>query len=310
MSSNAIRKVAVVGGTGVTGRAVVDGLLNAKFEVSILSRDPTKTTSPASVNVIKTDYSHDSIVEALKGQDAVVSTITTFSVDEQKSIIDAAIEAGVRRFIPSEFGVDTSSPTLGEYVPPVKAKTATVGYLKTKEHTGLTWTGVIVGAFFDWCFGVPGLLGINVPGHSATIFDGGDIAFEATNLAQIGRTVAAVLAPEHLSDTANRYVYVNSFTITQNQMVKAFEAASGKQFTLTQMSADAFMQGAQEKMRADPEHGETWETGARESILLIMINYLKCCEYSKTKGLWNEKLGLPKESLEDTIKEALAKYSQ
>lgn len=35
----------------------------------------------------------------------------------------------------------------------------------------------------DWCFDTPGVLGWNNPNHTATMFDGGDVQFEATNLA-------------------------------------------------------------------------------------------------------------------------------
>jgi len=307
MPTEPIKRVAVVGGSGATGLPVVQALLQANLEVSVLSRISSTATFPEGVNVIKTDYSHESLVNALRGQEAVVSTISTYSLEQQISIVDAAIEAGVRRFLPSEFGVDTSSRALGEGgLPPALTKTETAAYLKSKEYTGMTWTCVIVGAFFDWSFAFPGILGFNIPANTATIFDGGDVAFEATNLAQIGRAVVAVLSPEHLDETANQYVYINSFTITQNQILKLFEDVGRKPFEIKHATADDFNKAALEKMNSDPKRGQVWTQGVVAAIILIMMNYRGFCQYSQTKGLWNQRLGLPEEHPEDTIKEILS----
>ena len=60
-----------------------------------------------SVQVAKVDFTdHSALVEALKGNEAVVLTLGGLAelVDNSKAIIDAAIDAGVKRVIPSEFG--------------------------------------------------------------------------------------------------------------------------------------------------------------------------------------------------------------
>ncbi|OCT51033.1 nmrA-like family protein [Cladophialophora carrionii] len=306
MSAQPLKKIVVVGGSGAAGAPIVRALVEAmKFEVSVPSRAGSQSTFPEGVNVIKTDYTHDKLVAALKGQDVVISTITTFSVDQQQLLIDASVEARVRRFLPSEFGVDTSDPSIGKLVPPTGVKNETVAYLKTKESSGLSWTAVIVGAFFDWVFDQPGVLGWNLPEKCVTIFDGGDVEFEATNLAQIGRSVVAIL--ERPEETANQYVYVNSFTTTQNKMLKAFEELSGEQFKVTHANTEDYSNAAQEKIRSDPGKGAMFVQGGYEAIILIMLNHRGYCEYSKTKGLWNKRLGLPEEKLEDTVRAVLAK---
>lgn len=42
------------------------------------------------------------------GQDAVVSMITITALAEQQKVANAAIAAGVKLFLPSEFGSDTA----------------------------------------------------------------------------------------------------------------------------------------------------------------------------------------------------------
>lgn len=92
-----------------------------------------------------------SLVEALKGQDAVVTAIAGEATADQTKIIDAAVEAGVKRFVPTEYGVDTSNPAAVEKVPFFKIKENMKKYLEEKAERGLIeWTSFITGAFFDW----------------------------------------------------------------------------------------------------------------------------------------------------------------
>lgn len=65
------------------------------------------TYSLHSVKVVKVDFgNHQALVDALKGQDAVVLTLGDLPnlFKNSKIIIDAAIEAGVKRVLPSEYG--------------------------------------------------------------------------------------------------------------------------------------------------------------------------------------------------------------
>ena len=64
--------------------------------------------------------------------------------------MDAAIEVGVKRYIPSEFGVNTFQKELKELGDPFMGKLVLLEYLKGKEGTGLTWTGLATGSFLDW----------------------------------------------------------------------------------------------------------------------------------------------------------------
>jgi hypothetical protein len=154
------------------------------------------------------------------------------STREQASIIDAAVAAGVKRFIPSEYGNDTFIPEVATLVPPAQGKQETIKYLRTKESSGLSWTAICVGAFFDWTFQRPGLLGWNLPTRKAVIFDGGNDEFEATNLEQIGRAIAAVLMPENPEDTKTKNIYVNSFTVTQNRILGILKRLTGNHFAI------------------------------------------------------------------------------
>jgi uncharacterized protein YbjT (DUF2867 family) len=308
MPSPIIKNVMVLGASGSVGPPIVESLLAAGFTVSALTRASSKATFPDRVNVVRTDYSHESLVKAFTGQDVVVSTIATFSTDQQIKIVDAAMAAKVQRFLPSEFGIDTSSPQIFEALPPAKAKHDTVAYLKSKESTGLTWTAVIVGSFFDW--GLPiGALGYNLPAKTATVFDGGNKPYEATNLAQIGRAVAAILSPGHFEETSNQYVYINSFTVTQTSVVEALETATGCKFDVTHVRGEEMWEEGKKKMstgKFEETGGGQYMVGSVQMIQAEIYNRTGFNHFSESKGLWNRRLGLPKESLDETIRRVMS----
>lgn len=117
-----------------------------------MTRKGSSSTFPSEVKVHNIDdtYPYDQLLAAFKGQDAVISLLPPINIDLINSIADAAAEAGVKRFIPSEFGSDDAEPKTLELVPMFGAKAAMTGHVKTKESSGMSWTAVINGAFFDW----------------------------------------------------------------------------------------------------------------------------------------------------------------
>lgn len=111
--------------------------------MSVLARESSKATFPSSVNVIRTDFSPESIVKAFEGQDAVVSLVGSSALADQKKYADAAVKAGVKRFLPSEYGSDVTSKAVQAKVPIFGTKVEVVKYLQSKEKDGLSWTALV-----------------------------------------------------------------------------------------------------------------------------------------------------------------------
>lgn len=298
--SGPIKNVVVVGASGAVGRPIVNALLEADFNVTALARQSSKATFPQSVRVINTDYSSSSLAEAFKGQDAVVSALAFAGLGTQIALVDAAIAAGVKVFLPSEFGLDTASPNAVQTIPGIKVKVDTMEYLKSVQDK-ISWTVVVTGALFDWGFDFPGAGGWNVPARTAVIWDGGDIPFEATNLTQTGNAVVATLKKPELSK--NQSIYVNSFTTTQNEVLRALEKAVGEKFQVTNASVEETWKAGMEKAAGG---GEGQRDGVIATIHAGYYGKGNINHYSATRGLWNERLGLPKEDLDESIREILA----
>ncbi len=91
---------------------------------------------------------YEKILEAFRGQDAVVNATT--STLEQFRFIDAAIEAGVKRYVPSEYGLNNSRPEARQLSTVFDNKGKIREYLKSKESTGLTWNSIGCGMWLGW----------------------------------------------------------------------------------------------------------------------------------------------------------------
>ena len=122
--------------------------------MTVLSRKGSKAQFPGHIKVVSVDpsFPEDELLEAFKGQDAVVD-VAHLSPDttHNKARIDAAVKAGVKRYIPSEFGSNRQDPEVMASMKPVfGGKEVVTEYLKTKESEGLTWSAVVTGPFFDW----------------------------------------------------------------------------------------------------------------------------------------------------------------
>lgn len=93
-----------------------------------------------------TVYLTSNSVEALRVQDVVISAVGFGSgaLETQYKVIDAAVEAGVKRFLPREYGFDYADPKTAWLTPvfAVKGKVAECFDAKAKEHEGFSWTGV------------------------------------------------------------------------------------------------------------------------------------------------------------------------
>ncbi|KAK6210018.1 NmrA-like family protein [Colletotrichum tabaci] len=245
---SAIKKVTVVGGSGNLGPSIIRGLLAGLFEVTALSRKESSATFPSEVTVKKVDInSLEEVTAVLRGQDAVVSIVGTAGFASQKTLADAALAAGVKRFIPSEFGINTREARGTKIGGILTPKIQTVDYLTelSEKNSSFTWTGIAVGPFFDWDFS-GGLLGFDVKNKTVNIFDSGNEPVSPSTLGFIGESVAGVL--KNLEATANKYIQVASFTTTQRELLKVVEEQTGSTFTVNNVKTSDLEKTADEKL--------------------------------------------------------------
>ena len=131
-------------------------------------------------------------------------------------MVDASIAAGVKRFIPSEFGSDLANPKTRTF-PIFGYKVSTIEYVeeKARANPGFTYTHIRNGAFLDW--GIEHNFLVDLKSGSPRIYDSGDQLFSSTSLATVGQAVVGVLS--HADETKNRAVYVQDIAISQNRIL-------------------------------------------------------------------------------------------
>ncbi|KAJ9621703.1 hypothetical protein H2203_007192 [Taxawa tesnikishii (nom. ined.)] len=225
-----LTKVTLVGANGKLGPHILSHLLSAgNFSVTVLSRQSSSSTYPSSVSHkhVSDEFPEEELAQALKGQDAVIVATGGSLADLQIRIADAAAKAGVTRFIPADFGsCDSSSERALRLVPLYVAKKRVRDHLiERAAEGGLSWTSLVCGHFFDYGLGGE-LLAFDVRGREARIFDGGDVRWSTTTLDTIALATVRILQKE--AETKNRMLYIQSFCITQNELLRECERVTGE----------------------------------------------------------------------------------
>ena len=167
------------------------------------------------------DYtSLESLTAALQGIDALVSTVSGTAIESQTTLIDAAVAAGVKRFIPSEYGNCTTNPKL-ESFPVYSSMTKIRQYVQEKAKAGkIIWTVLACGGFLDFLFARPILF--DFANHKVTLYDEGDNRMSSTSLPNIGKAIAGIL--KNSAATKNRIVRTSEIILTQNKILKIAQA--------------------------------------------------------------------------------------
>lgn len=244
-------KVAIAGATGSLGRPVLEQLLIAGFDTTVLSRKDSSSTDSLAKHdnqkIINVDFENvQELTQALQGIEVVVSTLAIQANGAQNPLIDAAVAAGVKRFIPSEFGSDLNNP-LNRALPVFKAKVDTQDYLESiaAKHPGFTYTLTYNNLFLDW--GVKMGFIVNLKEHSAVLFDGGDVPFSTTTLSTIGKAVVGII--KNLDATKNRAVYYHDGVLTLNKIIDIYKQIDGQAWKTEVKQTKDVQQAAMEELQ-------------------------------------------------------------
>lgn len=244
---------------------------------SILEQTPT-------ITLIRLDYTFDSLRDAFRNQDAVISATSVFTIDIQTTILDAAKAAGVKRFILNEFAnspvFQTGLPELMPYRE-VKDRVRQHAQKLSDESSSsadsgepsFTWTGIATGNLTDLSLKKYPIFGFDLQNRMARLVDDGLEPFTGTTLHDIGIAVRGVLL--HPSETANRYVHVRSLHSTQSGMLNALETATGAAWPVTHVSSRELLENGRREFVAGNRKGmldllvaQLFERGAGRSVVV------------------------------------------
>ncbi|KEF55878.1 uncharacterized protein A1O9_07458 [Exophiala aquamarina CBS 119918] len=243
-----VKSVAVAGASGNLGPHIVKALVTAGLQVTVLTRSKKPGTYDSSVKAVEVDFtSVESLTAALQGIDGLVSTVTATAIENQTILIDAAIAAGVKRVIPSEFGSCTISPKVAD-LPMYSSMFKIKRYLEEQATAGkLTWTVLACGAFIDMVFAYPVLL--DFANHKVTLYDKGDNRISSTSMDDIGKAIVGIF--RIYEETKNKILRVSQVILTQNGLLKiAQELKPTVKWEISEVQTSVLLQQSLEEIKA------------------------------------------------------------
>ena len=127
-------------------------IADGAFNVTVVARQSSKTEHPTSVRVVKVadDLPSNELVRAFHDQEVVICATGYSAHPAHYKLIDAAVQAGVRLFIPSEWGFDNADVKNQELNPVFKGKAEVEAYLHSKESDTFSWTAVATSIWLEW----------------------------------------------------------------------------------------------------------------------------------------------------------------
>ncbi|KAM0435805.1 hypothetical protein ACHAPT_002693 [Fusarium lateritium] len=240
--------VAVAGGTGGIGRAIVEMIVaDGRFQVIVLSRKEGKSLQDTlGAPIFAIDYLQTESVTAFLQERDVGTVICALGgpdpTDPQLALIQASDQSTVtKRFIPSVFGAryrKDQSWFLGA-APKLAAEAAL-------EKTQLEWTMVCNGWFLDY-WGMPKIksylnplvLAIDVAAMKAAIPGSGTTPITFTYSFDVAKYTAALLGLEKWQKVS----YVIGDKLSWNKLLQLAEATRGEKFDVTYDPLDLLRQG-------------------------------------------------------------------
>lgn len=296
-----IVNVTLVGATGSLGSHILDALVSeGSFTVTLLQRASSKS-QPAHqdkvrVLTISEDLLHDELTDRLRGQDALIVCYRAQDAGAQIKFGKAAAAAGVKRLIPADFGsCDSNGERERELVKLFDRKVQVRQSLQelAQQHEGFTWTSLVTGHFFDWGLR-ENFLHFNLQTKKADIIDDGDKRSSQATLPQIAKATVRIL--QRPEETKNRMLFIQSFCVSQNEVLKSLEKAMGAKWEVNRYDSEQYIQ--QQKALADKGDAQ-----AIEDLVFVL---------GAIDGNWEgrpdfamETLGLENEDLDAVVKKVV-----
>ncbi|ROT37814.1 isoflavone reductase family protein [Sodiomyces alkalinus F11] len=309
-----IKNVALVGANGSLGSVLLSSLVNSgAFTITAIIRPSSSFTSPYPASQVRVAHTDDalssaSLQEVLAGQDAVIAAFRYHDPDAHIRLVEAAALAGARVFIPADFGsIDADHPRARQLVPLYNHKLAVrrrAQELAEEFAPRFTWTGIVCGHFFEW--GVrEGHFRADLARRVADVLDGGEHRASTTTLARLGEAVVRILELSQgegggpsSEAIRNKTLFLQSFCISQNELVRALERATGSTWDVNPLDSEEFIR--ESKRRVD-EGGKE----AVEDVVFALGALYSDWTRREDFRITMETLGFEDEDLDEALAAAL-----
>lgn len=250
-------KILVVGGTGYIGRRIVQASLAQGHETYVLQRpeiglDIEKLQMLLSfkkkgARLIEGSFNdHKSLVDAVKQVDVVICTMSgvhfrSHNLMLQLKLVEAIKEAGnVKRFLPSEFGMDPAR--MGDALEPGKVTfDEKMVVRKAIEDANIPFTYVVANCFAGYFVGnLSQLERLTPPKQQVYVYGDGNVKVAFMDEEDVATyTIKAVDDPRTFNKTL--YIRPPENILTQSQLIQKWEKLTGQKLNKISISAEDFL---------------------------------------------------------------------
>ncbi|KUJ08477.1 NAD(P)-binding protein [Mollisia scopiformis] len=244
------RRIAIAGASGFLGRKIIEQLSLVvditRLTILTRSKQPVKTSNNSILSFVSIVSYEDTeaLANVLQGHDLLISTIAGAAAGMIDAILaEAAVMAGVRRFMPSEYTVDVLHPHsiafAGSTI--LATKLANARKLQTLASEGkIEYTTLVTGAFLDFWLSkaVKGI--VDLDSHTVMLYDGGEHQVTGCTTDFIAQCVRAVVTmPEDA--TRNSRIRIAEVQFSGKQLLGILEEVTGEQWTGVHKDTDALV---------------------------------------------------------------------
>ncbi|AES95597.1 Isoflavone reductase [Medicago truncatula] len=250
-------KVLVVGGTGYIGRRIVKASLEQGHETYVLQRpDIGLETEKVQMllsfkklgaHLVEGSFSnHQSLVDAVKLVDVVICTMSgvhfrSHNLMLQLKLIEAIKDAGnVKRFLPSEFGMDPA--LMGHALEPGRVTfDEKMTIRKTIEDANIPFTYISANCFAAYFAGNLSQMGTLFPPRDKVVLYGdGNVKVVYMDEDDVATyTIKTIDDPRTLNKTI--YIRPPENILTQRELIEKWEKIIGKQLEKSTISEQDFL---------------------------------------------------------------------
>ena len=235
--------VLLAGASGDLGSRTTRALVAKGADVRALTRPgagPDKTAALAELGAVVVEAGYDdpaSLRRACEGADVVVSTISGVRdviVGAQTALLDAAVAAGVPRFVPSDYSADYRRVAPGSN----RNFEMRRDFARVLDRAPIRATSVLIGAFADMLTGQAPLV---LPKQGRVLYwHDADQLLDFTTKDD----TAAYTADVALDDAAPRYLEVAGSEVSARDLAATMTEQTGRRFRVTYAGGLGLLSGA------------------------------------------------------------------
>ena len=245
----------IIGATGNLGGRIIKALTDKKANVVAVVRNDTddkklEKLKQSDIEIKKVDMTNkQELTAALKGASVIVSALQGLEdviVSTQSIILEAAVAAGVSRFIPSDYSVDFTQLPAGEN----RNFDLRRKFYNIIDEAPIQATSIFNGAFADiLAYSVPF---VDIKNKSIGYWDSPDWKVDVTTMDD----TAAYTAEVALDESTPRKLNIAGFQISAKELQQLASEVFGTPFKLTNLGSVSELAANNKKERVAHPEGE------------------------------------------------------